>query len=173
MVSTLLVLAVAVSALGLAWSLLRKGRFDIRNGQDWEEKKHDIDVQVVRALLEHNEERYLRRSLTPRQFKVFYRRRIRLTLRMLRLVEENAGMLIRMGQLARLKRDVQLTRQADELVATAIQFRWNLFLARPCLYLQWLMPFGSLPSAALGVRYRYLLDSLASVQQCGCQLLKL
>ena len=169
MASTLIVLAVAAAALGLAWSLLRKGHFDLRTGQDWEEKKHDIDVQIVRALFDHNEERYLRRALTPRQFRVFYRRRIRLALRMLRLVEENARMLIIMGQLARLKRDAQLTRQADELIATAIQFRWNLFLARPCLYVQWLMPFWGLPSAAWGARYRHLLDSLAGVQECGCQ----
>ena len=32
-----------------------------------------------------------------------------------------------------------------------------------------LMPFWGLSSAALGVRYRHSLDSLASVQQCGCQ----
>ena|SRR5256885_15057212 len=169
MASTLLILAVAASALGLAWALLRKGPFDIRTDQDWEEKKNDIDVQIVRALLDPNEERYLRRSLSPRQFKIFYRRRIRLTLRMLRLVDENAGMLIRMGQLARLKHDAELTRQADELIATAIQFRWNLFLARPCLYVQCLMPSWGLSLAALGVRYRHLLDSLACVQQCGCQ----
>jgi len=169
MASTLLVLAAAVSALGLAWSLLRKGPLEIRDGQDWEDKRHDIDVQIFCTLLDYNEELYLRRSLSPRQFKVFCRRRIRLTLRMLRLVEENAGMLIRLGQLARLKRDEELTRQADELIAAAIRFRLNLLLARPCLYTQWLLPFSGSSLAALGLRYRHLLDSLARVQQRACQ----
>ena len=169
MVSTLLVLAAAISALGLAWSLLRKGQLEIRDGQDWEDKKHDIDVQIFRTLLDHNEELYLRSSLSPTEFKVFYRRRIRLTLRMLRLVEENAGMLIRLGHLARLKRDEELTRQADELIADAIRFRLNLFLARPCLYAQWLLPLSASPLAAFGLQYRHLLDSLARVQQRACQ----
>ena len=169
MVSTLLVLAVAASALGLAWSLLRKGPSEIRDGQDWEDKKHDIDVQIFRTLLDYNEELYLRSSLSPGQFKVFYRRRIHLALCMLRLAEQNASMLIRLGQLARLKHDAELTRQADDLIAAAVRFRLNLFLARPCLYTQWLLPSSGSSLAALGLRYQRLLDSLARVQQRGCQ----
>ena len=171
MVSTVLILTVAASALALAWSLLRGGHLEIRNEQDWEQQKHVVDVQIFRALLDYNEARYLRSSLSERQFRNFQRKRIQLTLGMLRLVEENAGMLIRLGQFARLKRDPALSEKADELITNAIRFRLNLFLARPCLYMQWLFPSLGLLLAAWDVRYQHLLDSLARVQQHAWQTL--
>jgi hypothetical protein len=168
---TLLVLAAASSVLALAWSLLRSGHDEIRNGQDWEQNKHEIDVQVFCALLDREGERYLYRSLAPKQFEDFRRQRIRLALRMLRLVEENAGMLIRLGQLARMKGDPSLTQKADELVATAIQVRLNLLLARLSLCLSWLSPSWTPSLSAFEVGYRHLLDSLARIQQRGWQVL--
>lgn len=171
MVSTLLILVAVSSALALVWSLLRSGHTEIRSGRDWEEKKHEIDVQIFRALLDRNEERYLRSSLPHHQFQDFQRKRIRLALNMLRLVEENAGMLIRLGQLARMKGDPALTQKADELVASAIQFRLNLLLARFSLCLKWLFPSWTVSLPTFEVRYQTLLDSLAGVQQRGWQAL--
>ena len=171
MVSTLLVLAAAAAALALAWSLLHHVRPEIRDRLDWEERKHEIDVQIFRALVDRNEERYLRSSLSPDQFREFRRKRIGLALQMLRLVEENAAMLMRLGQLARIKGDPALTEKADELVATAIQFRLNLLLAKLSLYLTWLFPSWTVYLPAFEVRYQHLLDSLAGVQQRGWQAL--
>jgi len=171
MVSTLLILAVAFSALALAWSVLRRAHPEIRSGQDWDANKHEIDVEIFRALLDRNQERYLRSTLSYNQFQKFRRKRIRLALRMLRLVEEDAGMLTRLGELARMKGDPALTAQANELVATAIQFRLNLVLARLSLCLKWLFPFWTVSLPAFEVRYQQLLDSLARVQQRGWQVL--
>jgi hypothetical protein len=171
MVSTLLVLAVALSVLALAWSLLRHVHPEIHNRQDWDANKHEIDVEIFRTLLDRNQESYLRSALSHNQFQRFRRKRIRLALRMLRLVEENAGMLTRLGELARMKGDPALTEQANELVATAIQFRLNLVLARFSLWLKWLFPFWTVSLPAFEVRYQQLLDSLARVQQRGWQVL--
>jgi len=171
MVSTLLILAVAFSALALAWSLVRRVHPEIRSRQDWDANKHEIDVEIFRALLDRNQERYLESTLSHNQFQKFRRKRIRLALRMLRLVEENAGMLTRLGELARMKGDPALTEQANELVATAIQFRLNLVLARFSLWLKWLFPFWTVSLPAFEVRYQQLLDSLARVQQRGWQVL--
>jgi len=171
MLSTLIVLTAALSVLALAWSLLRRAHPEIRNGGDWEERKHEIDVQIFRALLDRDEESYLRSSLSRHQFQEFRRKRIRLALRMLGLVEENADMLMKLGQLARLKGDPVLTEKADELVATAIRFRLNLVLARLSLYLRWLFPSWTVSLPTFEVRYQHLLDSLAGVEQRGWQAL--
>jgi len=171
MVSTLLILVVAFSALALAWSLVHRVHPEIRSRQDWDANKHEIDVDIFRALLDRNQERYLQSALSHNQFQKFRRKRIRLALRMLQLVEENAGMLTRLGELARMKGDPALTEQANELVATAIQFRLNLVLARFSLWLKWLFPFWTVSLPAFEVRYQQLLDSLARVQQRGWQVL--
>ena len=165
MVSTLLILAVASSALAVAWSLLRSGHPEIRTGQDWGEKKHEIDVQIFRVLLDRNEERYLRGSLSHHQFRNFQRKRIQLAMRMLRLVEDNAGMLMRLGQLAKMQGDPLLTQKADELVAAALELRLNLLSAKLCLSLKWLFPSWKVAVPAFEVRYQDLLDCLVRVQQ--------
>ena len=80
-------------------------------------------------------------------------------------------MLMRLGQLARMKGDAVLTQKADELVATAIQLRLNLFLAKLCLSLKWLSPSSTIYVPAFEVRYEKLLDCLVFVRQRGQQAL--
>lgn len=164
MVSTLLILAVASLALGLVCSILCGRHPKIRSMQDWEENRHEIDVQVFRVLLDFNQEQYLLNHLPHNQFHRFQRKRIGLALRMLRLVEANVGMSMRVGQLARLKGDRDLTQKADELVAAAIHLRLNLLVARFCLTLKWLYPFWNLSVPTIETRYTHLLDSLAHVR---------
>src|SRR5882724_11486053 len=103
MVTTLLTLAVASLVLVLAYALLRRAHTGVRDNQDWEQRKHAIDVKIFRVLLDRNEEVQLRRFLPPNQFAIFQRRRIHLALRMLRLVDDNAGMAMELARLAKLK----------------------------------------------------------------------
>lgn len=160
MVSTLLILVVAFLALVLAYALLRDGYAELRDEQDWEAKRHAIDVQIFRILLDRKEEAQLRSCLSQNQFATFQRRRVHLALRMLRLVDENASMLMGLGRLARMKGDPALTEKVDELIATAFQLRLNLVLARLCLCLKWLFPSWPVSLPAFDVRYQHLLDSL-------------
>ena len=160
MVSTLLTLAVALLALSLAYALLRRAHTGLRNGDDWEQRKHVIDVEVFQVLLDHTEERQLRRFLPPHQFVNFQRRRTHLALRMLRLVDDNAGMAMELGRLAKIKGDPALAPKIDQMIATAFQLRLNLILARLCLYVKWVFPSWSMSLPAFEVRYQRLLDSM-------------
>ena len=164
MVSTVLVLTLAATSLALAWALLRSGHPEICSLKDWEKTKHDVDPQVFLSLLDHSEVRYLRRSLPKDEFRALQRKRIGLTWRMLRLVEDNAGMLIRLGHLARTKGDPRRKQQADELIVTAIQLRFNLLVVRLCLCLQWLFPSWGMSLPSYEVRYQQLLSVMTQLQ---------
>jgi hypothetical protein len=160
MVSTLITLAVASLALVLAYGLLRRAHTGVRDDFDWEKRKHAIDVEVFRVILDRNEENQLRRFLPTHQFANFQRRRIHLALRMLRLVDDNAGMAMELGRLAKMKGDLALAAKIDEMMATAFQLRLNLLLARLCLYLKLLFPSWTVSLPAFEVRYQHLLDSM-------------
>lgn len=160
MVSTLLTLAVALLALVLAYALLRRAHTGVRDDQDWEQRKHAIDVEIFRVILDPNEEVQLRRFLPPNQFAKFQRKRIYLALRMLRLVDENAGMAMELGRVAKMKGDLALASKIDQMIAAAFQLRLNLLLARLCLYLKWAFPSWAVSLPAFEVRYRNLLDSM-------------
>lgn len=160
MVTTLLTLVVAVMALVLAYALLRRAHTGVRDKHDWERRKHAIDVEIFRVLLDRNEEAQLRRFLLPHQFALFQRKRILLALQMLRLVDENAGMAMELGRLAKLKGGPALAPGVDQMVAMAFELRLKLLLARLCLYLKWAFPSRAVYLPAFEVRYQHLLDSM-------------
>jgi len=160
MFSTILTLSVALLALVLAYALLRRAHTGVRGDHDWEQRKHAVDVEIFRVLLDRNEEVQLRRFLPPNQFATLQRRRICLALNMLRLVDENAGMAMALGRLAKMKGDLALAPKIDEMIAAAFQLRLNLLLARLCLYLKWIFPSWTMSLPDFAVRYQHLLESM-------------
>ena len=168
MLLTLLILLSVVSlALILALSLSIHRRAEMLTVEVWEERKHEIDIEVFRALIDRDDWRYLRDSLSPGEFRVFQRKRILLALRMLRLVERNAYLLVELGRHARQNVDPVRRQQADELLASVVQFRLNLLLVRLCLCLQWLFPSRALLLPVFATRYQNLWVSFISVRTAG------
>lgn len=171
MLLTLLILLSVVSlALILAFSLSIHRRAEILSVEDWEERKDEIDIGVFRALIDRDDWLYLRDSLSPREFQVFQRKRILLALRMLRLVERNAYLLMELGRHARQNADPVRRQQADELLASAVQFRLNLLPVRLCLCLQWLFPSRALLLPVFATRYQNLWGSFIQFQSNWQQL---
>lgn len=164
MVSTLLILVVAFAVLFFSWSLLRLGAWRLPKPQLWEQNGHEVDVQIFRVLTNCNEARFLRSSLSPAQFRQVQRRRIRLTLRILRLVEGNAEWLMSQTRLAKSDGDRTGAKVADELIAAAVQLRLNLWLARVYLCVQWLSPTWTFSVPDCAAQYQRLLDSLAGIR---------
>jgi hypothetical protein len=171
MASTLLILAVVLLSLVLAGKLLWRRPPEVRSVRDWEAKKHDIDVRAFEALVNLDEERRLRRCLPSRKFRDFQRRRTRLALRLVGLLEENAGMLMSLAQHARAKHDSVLTKQADEMIVIALQIRIKLQLVRLCLSAKWLFPSWTVSLPTFEPRYGHLLNCVIQFQQHGQQAL--
>ena len=168
MLLTLLILLSVVSlALILALSVSIHRRAEMLTVEHWEDTKNEIDIEVFRALIDRDDWRYLRDSLSPGEFQVFQRKRILLALRMLRLVERNAYLLMELGRHARQNADPVRRQQADELLASAVQFRLNLLPVRLCLCLQWLFPSRALLLPVFASRYQNLWVSFISVRTAG------
>jgi hypothetical protein len=166
MVSTLIILAVSATALAVSWSLLLQNRQPkIFTIHDWEEKRHPIDVRVFRRLIDPNEEHYLQLAMPRDQFAYFQRRRTQFALRMLKMAKQNAEMLTRLGALARAADDPVVAREADQLIAAATQLRFNLLLAKYCLWVKWAFPSWTFSLPAVETHYQYLLESFLRVQQ--------
>jgi hypothetical protein len=165
MVSTLVILFASVLCLLLVWAVVRPGLPRIRSLDDWEARKHDVDVDAFRLLLDPAEEQYLRRSLPPPQFRSFQRRRLKLALDSLDLVGKNVAMLMKLGQLAKTGGDARLTQQAEELIYGTLRLRVNLSLVQPCLWLKWLFPGWRVSIPAFAIPYEELLDYLNRVRQ--------
>jgi hypothetical protein len=165
MVSTLIILMAAVLSLFLVWEILRSGLPEICSLDDWERKKHEVDLAALRILLEPSEEQFLCASLSPVQFRRIQRARCRLALRFLELAGNNAAMLIKLGHLARVGANPAMAKDADELVSRALRLRVNLLFVQAYLWLKWLVPGWMLSVPALEMPYEELLDYLSRIRQ--------
>jgi hypothetical protein len=165
MVSTITILLVSVLSLYLVWTIVRPGLPQIKSLEDWEAKNHAVDPKMFRILLDPAEERYLRQSLPPRDFRVFQRKRMALALRWLDLAGENAAMLMKLGQLAKTESNPELAREAADLIHGALRLRVNLMLAEPCLWLKWIFPGWALPLPAVETPYQELLTYPGRMRQ--------
>ena len=165
MVSTLTILFASGLSLFLVWAVLRPGLPAIKSLEDWEAKRHKVDAEVFRILLDPSEERYLQQSLAPREFRRFQRKRMALALLTLDLVGKNAAMLMKLGQLARTEGNPRLAKEAEELIHGALRLRVNLLLAQPCLWLKWLFPGWTLSLPAVEMPYEELLTYLGRIRQ--------
>lgn len=165
MVSTLTILFVSVLSLFLVWRVLRPGFPQVKNLEDWEARKHQVDPDIFRLLLDPAEEQYLRRSFPPREFRALQRRRMALALHAIRLVGDNAGMLMKLGQLAKSEANPALAREAEDLIYGALRLRVNLLLVQPCLWLKWLFPGWTGTFPAIEMPYEELLAYLNRIRQ--------
>jgi hypothetical protein len=163
MVSTITILAVSVLSWFLVWKMIRPRRPEICGLDDWEAKRHHIDVEAFRSLFELEQEQYLRRSLAPPAFRRFQRQRLGLALRALDLVERNTLMLLKLGQRARA--NPALAQEADDLIHGALRLRIYLLFVRPCLWLKWLFPAWAWSVPALGMQYEELLRYVSRAEQ--------
>lgn len=165
MVSTLTILLASALSLFLVWTILRPGLPPIKSLKDWEAEKHEADPQVFRMLVDPVEERYLRLSLPPQEFRVFQRRRVALALRWLDLVGKNAAMLMKLGQQARTSTNPTLAKEAEDLIHGALKLRVNLVMVQPCLWLKWIFPGWTRSLSAIEIPYEELLTYLSRIQQ--------
>src|SRR4030088_3558227 len=125
MVSTLIILCAIFLSLFLVGTILRPRLPEIRRADDWEAKKHEVDLGAFRILLDPAEERYLRDSLSPSEFRFYQRQRLRLALRSLELVGKHAAMMIKLGQMTQLGANPMLAKEAEDLINGELRLRVN------------------------------------------------
>jgi hypothetical protein len=165
MVSTLTILLVSLMSLFLVWRVLRPSFPQVKSLEDWEARKHEVDPDIFRLLLDPAEEQYLRRSFSPPEFRVLQRRRMVLALHAIRMVGENAAMLMKLGQLAKLEANPALAKEAEDLIYGALRLRVNLLRVQPYLFLKWLFPGWTGKFPAVEVPYEELLSYFNRIRQ--------
>jgi hypothetical protein len=166
MVSAILILILSACVVAAAVLLLFRGCEDEQfSFKDWALHKHEVYIEVFRVLIQSDQERYLAESLTYPQFANFQRRRIALALRMVKLVDENVDMLMKLGRQARVSKDPMLAQHADNLLLSTSYLRLNLLLAKYCLRIKWIFPRWRGLVPPLLEPYRKLMDSLVHAQR--------
>jgi hypothetical protein len=122
-------------------------------------KIQPIDVEAFRNLVDPAEDDYLRRRLSPRQFRRVRRERLRAVSAYVRVAGHNASLLVRIGTSALEAGDAQVSDAAHRLVNDALLLRRNATYAILKIYVTRALPAAGLPASTVLSSYERITAS--------------
>jgi len=140
MITTSLLIALAVVAVGVLFWAFRRHHGPVPELQSLEEYTRPVDLAAFRNLIDPGEEDYLRSQLPARQFRPLERQRLRAALEYVERTTYNAAILLRVGEAARRDPNPEVAAAAGELVNNALKLSMNARLATLVLYARILLP---------------------------------
>jgi hypothetical protein len=143
----------AVLALGVPVAIhLAKGR----GRNQGIEQIRSVDLRAFRNLMDPDEEDYLRRSLSPPDFRRIQRSRLRAAVEYIQCAASNAAVLMRVAQTARRSPDPATAQAAAKLIDNAVRLRGYAFQAIPKLYLAMVFPGRRFSPARVAESYEQM-----------------
>jgi hypothetical protein len=157
-VIVIFLLILALVALGLL-KLVRSQRVAVSNLDDLAGHTRAIDMAAFQNLVDPAETDFLRRNLSPVQFRIVQRERTLAAAEYVRRIAHNAAVLVQLGQMARLNPDPQLSESARVMVERAAHVRIVATLVLMKLYARSVVPGFPLAAEDMFRDYRNLTDS--------------
>lgn len=157
----LLVFALCLLAVSVVFATARGRAAAIRTIQELPQRTQPVDLGAFRNLMSVRDERFLRQSLPPREFRRVQRLRLRAAREYVMRVRQNAAVLIRLGEAARHSSDQAVARAAQELIGNAVSLRLVALAVQAELWSRMLLPGSGLSVAGLIRRYETVTDRVA------------
>jgi hypothetical protein len=146
----------AVVALGLILRLTVSRSLQTKRAANLAAAICPIDVEAFRTLINPAEDDYLRRRLTPRQFRMVRRARLRAMAAYVQIAGRNAVVLMRAGEAALATGDPRMAEAAQQLVEHALLLRRNTTVALARIYMALAWPYSTFAAARVADRYERL-----------------
>jgi hypothetical protein len=167
MISTLIIILLALLSLGFLLRLTKGHAAGIQSPDDLRSQIRPVDVQAFRNLTNPQEEEFLHTHLPPSEFRSVQRARLRAALAYVFCVANNAAVLIRMAEDARRSPDPSVAEAAQKLADSAMRLRLYAFQAGVKLSLAMIYPTGRTPSYELAEQYeRMTLQGIVLGRMC-------
>jgi len=157
-------LVIIVLALVAALFFLRVSRGHseaISNLDDLAGRTQAVDLRAFRNLVDPAETLFLKRTLTPADFRRVHRERLRAEAEYVQRIAHNAAVLLRLGQAARTNPNPEIANAAASIVESALFVRMIAMKAFIKLRLQLLVPGIVISTIEVLDRYGRLTDSVA------------
>ena len=142
MIIALLLVAIALGAMFLLWRATRAHAVEVTGLDDLEGKTQPVDLAAFRNLTDPQEEAFLRENLDAADFRRVQRARMQAALEYVRRANDNAAVLLRLGELARSHEEAEVARAATELVDNAVRLRMYALMAQAVLMVRIALPRG-------------------------------
>jgi hypothetical protein len=154
MILTLIVIALALCAVGLFYMAVR------RRWNQARQSVRPVDLKAFRTLMDRDDELFLRERLPRRQFWSLKRQRVGVTLRYVSRISGNAAVVMRMAAAAQASADQQVVQAASQVLEMATQIRTQSLVAMAKLSVEYAIPSLQLTPAALAPTYQNLRENV-------------
>jgi len=151
---TMIVIALALGALLVLYAAVRS-----RRAGSNKQIRH-VDVPALRALMDREDEEFLRKKLPRTRFSRLKRRRILVTFRYVGRISSNTAIVMRLGESVRLHPDPAVAQMAAEITELAAQIRLQCLLAFAKMSAEFAMPSLQLTPATLLPKYQTLRENV-------------
>lgn len=152
--AVLLVIAAITALVIILGAAVTRSLQTSRQGAATSGELQPIDVEAFRNLIDPAEDGYLRRRLSPAQFRTVRRERLLAMAAYVQIAARNATLLLHAGQAALVSGDPRLTEAAHQLMNDASQLRMNAFVALARIYVEWTWPRSGIAAAPVMARYQ-------------------
>lgn len=155
MTMTLIVLAIALCAIGLLLFAARSRRMHAAG-----QPVRTVDLDAFRTLMDRDDEEFLRKRLPRSEFVPLKRHRIAVTLRYVRRIAKNSAIVLQIAEVQRQDANVEVAQAASQVVDMATQIRMQCMVAFAKLTAEFLFPSLQLTPAMLAPSYQALREKV-------------
>lgn len=156
MIVPTMILVVVLGLFFLIWNVTRDRRAGSNNVLFVNTNQNQLDIKVLGLLLSREENEYLRRCLSVREFRTIRRSRVSQARTYLRAINRQTRQIVRTAEAATLSSDPEVAGAARELLSIAFRIRLNIPIVHLCLLTEWLFPTLSLVAPAKVNAYQKL-----------------
>lgn len=156
MTLAIILVIAAVVALGIILRLAIARSLQARESAGLGATICPVDIEAFRNLINPAEDDYLRRRLPPAQFRLVRRERLYAMAAYVHVVANNAGVLVRVGQVAVASGDPRIAGAAQQVVNDALLLRRNTTVALLRIYLALAWPNSGFAAMRVVDRYEQL-----------------
>ena len=154
-------IAVALMAMAMMWRAARGQSAPVKALDDLQGRTLEVDLAAFRNLTDPAQDEFLRRELSPREFRAVQRGRRLAAIEYLRRAAHNATILLRLGEAARKSVEPAIMAAGEQLVGAALTMRLYSLLAIAELYVEVALPDVSFSLAKATEHYESLRVSLS------------
>jgi len=165
MTITIILIVVSFAALGFLFRLAKGHGSASELLDNPSQHLRPVDIEAFRNLIDPEEREFLRKNLSPVEFRVVQRQRLLAAAEYIGGAAHNAALLLRMGEAARHSSDPATAEAAEKLIRNAFRLRLYAFQARAGIYVCTLMPGVQISPVRVAERYEQM---TRQVVMLGC-----
>jgi hypothetical protein len=165
MTITIILVVVSFLALALLFSIAKGHASADRLLDNPSQHMRSVDIEAFRNLIDREEEEFLRRNLTPGEFRTVQRERLLAAAEYVAGAAHNAALLLRLGEDARHSTDPATAQAAEKLIDNALRLRLYSFQVITRLYVGTIIPGVRISPVRIAERYEQM---TRQVVMLGC-----